>query len=117
MSTLAKPFGANLVAMPSMDDKSMSTKDDIPVLEDIFEPAASTASPHQTIGNAPDPVLLAEISEAVTDRARRLTSCLLEHHLKELELALSNEVSERLNNELPGIIEATVERYVARHKP
>lgn len=114
MSAIATPFAANLIATPTMDDAKMSAKDDIPLLEDIFEPeAAKPSTPHPAV---PDAVLIAEISEAVTDRAQRLTSCLLEHHLKELELALSNEIVERLNNELPDIIDTAVQRYVARHK-
>lgn len=93
---------------------------DIPVLDSVVtrKPASFDTSKQdkESVGMAPDPILLEEICEAVTDRARRLTSCLLEQHMREMEMKIANAVSDRLTSELPDIVDSAVKRYVARHK-
>ncbi len=81
--------------VPILDDPVTAVPRDIPVLQDAEEPPPPRITEDQ----------LASVQAELTSLTRDLADRLLDHAMRDMEAALVEQVSNRLREELPALIE------------
>ena len=96
-----------------MQDSDGKNPDPIPVLTDVVNGDAETDADSAVAAQpAFDENRLAELQTELASRSFELTDRLLHSAFQEMEASLFEQVSNRLRNELPGLIDQILRDYL-----
>ena len=96
-----------------MHDSDGKNPDPIPVLTDVVNGDAETDADSAVAAQpAFDENRLAELQTELASRSFELTDRLLHSAFQEMEASLFEQVSNRLRNELPGLIDQILRDYL-----